>query len=96
VGAFQDTGELWTDRQMRLNAKLVYETQRLDHLWIVAGISQEISLIEKIDTQVNSVRKVNYGKSTQAIILNVLDFVGQTLYLMPDSITCSTSQSTCC
>ncbi len=62
-----------------------YETQRIDHLGIVAGICREISLIEKINAQVeSSERKVSCSKRTQAIILNALGFVGHALYLMPD------------
>jgi len=68
-----------------MSAKPTYETQRIDHLGIVSGICQEISLIEKIDTQVKARnRKVSCGKGTQAIILNALGFVGRALYLMPD------------
>ena len=68
-----------------MSAKPTYETQRIDHLGIIAGICQEISLIEKIDAQVKSSdRKVSCGRGTQAMILNALGFVGQALYLMPD------------
>ena len=68
-----------------MSAKPTYETQRIDHLGIVAGICQEISLIEKIDTQVKaSDRKVSCGQGTQAMILNALGFVGRAMYLMPD------------
>jgi transposase len=68
-----------------MSAKPTYETQRIDHLGIVAGICQEISLIETVDALVKtSDRKVSCGKGTQAIILNALGFVGRALYLMPD------------
>lgn len=68
-----------------MSAKPRYETQRIDHLGIVSGICQEISLTEKIDALVKtSERKVSCGKGTQAIILNALGFVGRALYLMPD------------
>jgi transposase len=68
-----------------MSAKPIYETQRIDHLGIVAGICQEISLIEQIDAQVKaSDRKVSCGQGTQAMILNALGFVGRALYLMPD------------
>jgi transposase len=68
-----------------MSAKPTYETQRIDHLGIVAGICQEISLVEKVDAQVKaSDRKVSCGKGTQATILNALGFVGRALYLMPD------------
>lgn len=68
-----------------MSAKPTYETQRIDHLGIVAGICQEIGLIERIDMQVKSSgRKVSCGQATQAMILNALGFVGRAMYLMPD------------
>jgi hypothetical protein len=68
-----------------MSAKPAYETQRIDHLGIVTGICQEISLIEKIDRQVKAGdRKVSCGQGTQAMILNALGFVGRAMYLMPD------------
>jgi len=68
-----------------MSAEPNYETQRIDHLGIVAGVCQEISLIEQIDRQVKaSERKVSCGKGTQAMILNALGFVGRALYLTPD------------
>jgi len=68
-----------------MSAEPNYETQRIDHLGIVAGVCQEISLIEQIDRQVKaSERKVSCGQGTQAMILNALGFVGRALYLTPD------------
>jgi len=68
-----------------MNAKPTYETQRIDHLGIVAGICHEIGLIERIDRQVKSNgRKVSCGQGTQAMILNALGFVGRAMYLIPD------------
>jgi transposase len=68
-----------------MSAEPTYETQRIDHLGIVAGVCQEISLIEQIDGQVKtSERKVSCGKGSQAMILNALGFVGRALYLTPD------------
>jgi transposase len=62
-----------------------FETQRLDHLGIVAGISQQIGLIEIIDQQVGPVqRKISCGHAVQAMILNALGFSSRALYLMPD------------
>lgn len=62
-----------------------YETQRLDHLGIVAGISQEIGLVALIDKRVGKVeRKVSCGQAVQAMILNALGFSSRALYLMPD------------
>jgi transposase len=68
-----------------MSAEQTYETQRIDHLGIVAGVCQEISLIEQIDGQVKaSERKVSCGKGTQAMILNALGFVGRALYMTAD------------
>jgi hypothetical protein len=68
-----------------MSAEPTYETQRIDHLGIVAGICQEISLIEQIDGQVKaSERKGSCGKGTQDMILNALRFVGRALYMTPD------------
>lgn len=62
-----------------------YETQRLDHLGIVAGISEEIELAELIDKRVGKVgRKVSCGQAVQAMILNALGFSSRALYLMPN------------
>jgi transposase len=62
-----------------------FETQRIDHLGIVAGISQEIGLIAEIDWIVgDSERKVSYGRAVLAMVLNALGFSGRALYLMPD------------
>jgi hypothetical protein len=63
-----------------MSAKPIYETQRIDHLGIVAWICQEISLVKTVDAQVkSSIRKVSSGQGTQAIILNALGFVGRAL-----------------
>lgn len=71
-----------------MNAEQTYGTQRIDHLGIVAGVCQEISLIEQIDGQVKaSERKVSCGKGTQAMILNALGFVGRALYMTPDYLS---------
>ena len=64
-----------------MSAEATYETQRIDHLGIVAGICQEISLVEAVDALVKaSERKVSCGQGTQAMILNALGFVGRALW----------------
>jgi len=66
-------------------AEETYSTQRLDHLGIVAGICQQIGLIEQIDTCVGATgRKVSVGEAVQAMVLNALGFVGRALYLTPE------------
>jgi len=60
-------------------------TQRLDHLGIVAGICNQIGLIEQIDQQVGpNKRKVSVGQAVQAMVLNGLGFVSRPLYLSPE------------
>ncbi len=59
-------------------------TQRLDHLGIVAGVCQEIELIQRIDVQVGlSRRHVSVGEAVQAMVLNALGFTSRALYLTP-------------
>lgn len=59
-------------------------TQNLDHLGIVAGVCQQIELIEQIDQLVpDAGRKVSVGQ-VQAMVLNGLGFVGRPLYLTPE------------
>jgi len=62
-----------------------FETKRIDHLGIAAGICHEIGLIETIDQAVGpSERKVSCGAAVQAMVLNGLGFTSRALYLMPD------------
>lgn len=62
-----------------------YQTQRLDHLGIVAGVCQQIDLIEEIDNRVaDTGRTVSVGQAVQAMVLNALGFVSRPLYLMPE------------
>jgi transposase len=63
-----------------------YETKRIDHLGIVAGICQEIGLVNIIDESLPtpSNRKVSCGEATLAMVLNGLGFTGRALYLMPE------------
>ena len=64
---------------------ITVETQRLDHLGIVAGICHEIGLIEIIDERIGKTdRKVSVGIAVQAMVLNALGFVGRPLYLTPE------------
>ena len=67
-----------------MNTEQAYETKRIDHLGIVAGICHEIGLIEAIDQAVGpSQRKVSCGAAVQAMVLNALGFSSRALYLMP-------------
>jgi hypothetical protein len=52
-----------------------YETQRIDHLGINAGICYEIGLIETIDQQVGpGGQQVSCRQGVQAMVLNALGF----------------------
>jgi transposase len=60
-------------------------TKRLDHYGIVAGVCQEIELIEQIDKLIEPMgRKVTVGEAVQAMVVNGLGFVGRPLYLTPE------------
>lgn len=62
-----------------------YTSQTLDHLGIVAGVCEQIGLIEQIDVRVpDTGRTVSVGQAVQAMVLNGLGFVGRPLYLTPE------------
>ncbi|MFC1879312.1 IS1634 family transposase [Chloroflexota bacterium] len=68
-----------------MSEETTYETQRIDHLGIVTGISREIELVETIDKKVGQTgRKVSCGEGALAMIQNALGFSSRALYLMPD------------
>ena len=61
-----------------------YQTERLDHLGIVAGVCQEAGIAEWLDTQAGETRRsVSVGKATVAMVLNGLGFSNRQLYLVP-------------
>lgn len=65
-----------------MEQKVGYETKRLDHLGLVAGMCQEIGLVDIIDEQVGeNGRQVSVGQATQAMVLNGLGFSSRALYL---------------
>jgi transposase len=67
-----------------MSAESTFETKRIDHLGIVAGICHEIGLMEAIDQAVGpSERKVSCGAATLAMVLNGLGFSSRALYLIP-------------
>jgi transposase len=69
-------------RQMNFRQKEI-EIKNLDHLGIVAGIIDEIGIVEKVNELLgtDSREKINCGEVVKAIILNGLGFVAQPLYL---------------
>ena len=59
-----------------------YQVKSIGHLGIVAGICNEISLIENIDKLVPAPRrKVSIGQAVQSMILNALGFTNRAMYL---------------
>lgn len=63
-----------------------YHSQILDHLGLVAGMVDELGIIEVIDNatkQDPEMRIVTAGHAVKAMILNGLGFINQQLYLVP-------------
>jgi transposase len=61
-----------------------YQTERLDHLGIVAGVCREIGIAQWLDEQAGEQRRsVSIGTATVAMILNGLGFSNRQLYLVP-------------
>lgn len=61
-----------------------YQTERLDHLGIVAGVCRAIGLAEWLDERAGEQRRsVSMGTATVAMILNGLGFSNRQLYLVP-------------
>ena len=61
------------------------EIKTINHLGIVAGIIDEIGIVELVNEQlgIDNQEIVNSGEIVKAIILNGLGFVSQPLYLFP-------------
>ncbi|MFL5658056.1 MAG: DUF4277 domain-containing protein [Ktedonobacteraceae bacterium] len=60
-----------------------YQTQRLDHLGIVAGICREAGIAEWLDEHSGEQRRiVSVGTATVAMILNGPGFGNRQLYLV--------------
>ena len=61
------------------------EIKNLNHLGIIAGIIDEIGIVEIVNEQLGTDKKeiVNSGIIIKAIILNGLGFVARPLYLFP-------------
>jgi transposase len=80
VGAKERKGS----REIPEREQGIYESERLDHLGIVAGACQEIGLAEYLDAQEPHLqRQVSVGTATVAMILNGLGFSNRRLYLVP-------------
>ncbi|GAC1639803.1 MAG: IS1634 family transposase [Ktedonobacteraceae bacterium] len=67
-----------------MSQEVEYQTERLDHLGIVAGVCQEAGIAEWLDTQAGENRRsVSIGTATVAMVLNGLGFSNRQLYLVP-------------
>ena len=69
-----------------MNENSPYSSYNLDHLGLIAGMVDELGLVELIDTVVkqdHTQRQVSVGLCVKAMILNGLGFVNRALYLMP-------------
>lgn len=76
-----------------MNSPWSIEVKNLDHLGIVAGIIDEIGLVDQINKILGQhpQEKVSAGQAVKAMILNGLGFVSGTLYMFPkymDSYAC--------
>ena len=67
-----------------MSQEVEYQTQRLDHLGIVAGVCKEVGIAEWLDKLAGETRRsVSVGRATVAMILNGLGFSNRQLYLVP-------------
>jgi len=69
-----------------MNMESTCSSSNLDHLGLVAGMIDELGLVELIDTvikQDHEQRHVSVGICVKAIILNGLGFINRALYLIP-------------
>ena len=69
-----------------MNEESLYSSSNLDHLGLVAGMVDELGLVELIDAviiQDHEQRVVSVGQCVKAMVLNGLGFINRALYLMP-------------
>jgi len=67
-----------------VSQEVEYQTERLDHLGIVAGVCREAGIAEWLDKLAGESRRdVSIGTATVAMILNGLGFSNRQLYLVP-------------
>ncbi len=68
----------------KMSESIEYQTERLDHLGIVAGVCREAGIAAWLDAQAGENRRdVSVGTAVVAMILNGLGFVNRQLYLVP-------------
>jgi len=67
-----------------VSEEVEYQTERLDHLGIVAGVCKEAGIAEWLDKRAGENRRsVSVGTAVVAMILNGLGFSNRQLYLVP-------------
>ncbi len=67
-----------------MSQEVEYQTERLDHLGIVAGVCREAGIAEWLDERAGEQRRsVSIGTATVAMVLNGLGFSNRQLYLVP-------------
>lgn len=67
-----------------MSESIEYQTERLDHLGIVAGVCREAGIAAGLDAQAGENRRdVSVGTALVAMILNGLGFANRQLYLVP-------------
>src|SRR5881392_1611879 len=67
-----------------MSESIEYQTERLDHLGIVAGVCREAGIAAWLDAQAGENRReVSVGTAVVAMILNGLGFSNRQLYLVP-------------
>jgi transposase len=67
----------------KVSSSVEIQIQNLDHLGIVAGLIDEIGIVEKINEKlkIDTREKINSGQVVKAMILNGLGMVSRPLYL---------------
>jgi transposase len=69
-----------------VSQEVEYQTERLDHLGIVAGVCKEAGIAEWLDRLAGENRRsVSVGTAVVAMILNGLGFSNRQLYLVPQN-----------
>jgi transposase len=58
-------------------------TQSIDHLGLVAGMIDELKIVEVIDNLIPNAKELSHGKAIAAMILNGLGYANKRLYLTP-------------
>jgi len=67
-----------------VSQEVEYQTERLDHLGIVAGVCRVAGIAQWLDERAGEQRRsVSMGTATVAMILNGLGFSHRQLYLLP-------------